>query len=156
LNTPRRTVRIDSLWEEAQGAASERGENLSDVIREALRQYVNNHLEEKREPMTNYTITSEAIDEAAEAIRVGIDRRSIWDLAKAAVEAAAPFLRAQALEEAADEQARRSETFMKTMQNMVGNPEYGHEDIIRYGAFSAEANSTAYRLRTRATTEVAS
>lgn len=51
--------------------------------------------------MTNYTITNEAIDEAAEAIRVGIDRRSIWDLAKAAVEAAAPFIRAQALEEAA-------------------------------------------------------
>lgn len=39
--TPIRTVRIpDSLWEEAQAAASERGENLSDVIREALREYV--------------------------------------------------------------------------------------------------------------------
>lgn len=54
--------------------------------------------------MTNHIIiTSEAIDEAAEAIRVGIDRRSIWDLAKAAVEAAAPFIRAQALEDAAEQ-----------------------------------------------------
>lgn len=47
-STPIRTVRIsDSLWEEAQAAASERGENLSDVIREALREYVGNHVNEK-------------------------------------------------------------------------------------------------------------
>ncbi|MDQ0241186.1 ribbon-helix-helix protein, CopG family [Arthrobacter bambusae] len=39
--TPIRTVRIDDgLWEASQAAASERGENLSDVIREALRRYV--------------------------------------------------------------------------------------------------------------------
>lgn len=44
--TPIRTVRVpDSLWEEAQAAVSERGENLSDVIREALRAYVNNHVD---------------------------------------------------------------------------------------------------------------
>lgn len=49
--TPIRTVRIpDNLWEEAQAAASQRGENLSDVIREALRQYVNNHVEESVKP----------------------------------------------------------------------------------------------------------
>lgn len=39
--TPIRTVRIDDeLWSSAQVAASERGESLSDVIREALRRYV--------------------------------------------------------------------------------------------------------------------
>lgn len=45
--TPIRTVRIDDgLWEEAQAAASERGDNLSDVIREALREYVGAHVNE--------------------------------------------------------------------------------------------------------------
>jgi antitoxin component of RelBE/YafQ-DinJ toxin-antitoxin module len=49
--TPIRTVRVDDgLWEEAQAAASERGENLSDVIREALRQYVSNHVNESVKP----------------------------------------------------------------------------------------------------------
>jgi hypothetical protein len=39
--TTRRTVRVeDGLWEEAQAAASERGGNLSDVIRDAIRQYI--------------------------------------------------------------------------------------------------------------------
>lgn len=39
--TTHRTVRIDDvLWEEAKEVAKERGENLSDVIRDALRQYV--------------------------------------------------------------------------------------------------------------------
>jgi Mn-dependent DtxR family transcriptional regulator len=45
--TIHRTVRIeDGLWEEAKAAASERGENLSDVIRQALWEYVNNHTKE--------------------------------------------------------------------------------------------------------------
>ncbi|MDQ0241206.1 hypothetical protein [Arthrobacter bambusae] len=69
------------------------------------------------------------------------------------VKAAAPFLRAQALEDAAQELATRSETFLKTMQNMADSREYKLEDIVRYGAFSAEANSTANRLRNRAATE---
>jgi metal-responsive CopG/Arc/MetJ family transcriptional regulator len=39
--TTHRTVRIeDGLWEEAKAAAAERGENLSDVLRDALRAYV--------------------------------------------------------------------------------------------------------------------
>lgn len=101
-------------------------------------------------------------EEAVEAAKAAMFREettgpragaSLDQLAQAALTAAAPFLRAQALEDAADELKRRSETFMETMQNMVGNPEYGHEDIIRYGAFSAEANSTAYRLKARAVTE---
>jgi Arc/MetJ-type ribon-helix-helix transcriptional regulator len=38
--TTHRTVRIeDGLWEAAKAVATERGENLSDVIREALRTY---------------------------------------------------------------------------------------------------------------------
>ena len=39
--TPHRTIRVDDeLWHAAQAKASERGENLSDVIRDALRAYV--------------------------------------------------------------------------------------------------------------------
>jgi predicted DNA-binding ribbon-helix-helix protein len=39
--TTRRSVRVDSaLWETARIIALERGENLSDVIREALTAYI--------------------------------------------------------------------------------------------------------------------
>lgn len=39
--TPRRTVRIDdALWDDALAAAAERGETLSDIIRERLAGYV--------------------------------------------------------------------------------------------------------------------
>ena len=39
--TTHRTVRIeDGLWEKARALAAERGESLSDVIRDALRVYV--------------------------------------------------------------------------------------------------------------------
>lgn len=45
--TTRRTVRIDDgLWDEAQAAASERGDNLSDIIRQALWQYIEQQVEE--------------------------------------------------------------------------------------------------------------
>jgi predicted DNA binding CopG/RHH family protein len=38
--TPRRTVRIpDEVWQAAQAKAAERGDNLSEVIREALVKY---------------------------------------------------------------------------------------------------------------------
>jgi hypothetical protein len=60
--------------------------------------------------------------------------------------------KAEALEEAADEWATRSETFLETMKNMVGNG-YGHDDIIRYGAYSAEAQTTSARLRIKAAVE---
>lgn len=40
--TARRAVRIeDGLWEAAKGKADERGDNLSDIIRQALRDYTN-------------------------------------------------------------------------------------------------------------------
>lgn len=39
--TARRTIRIGDLWDEAQAKASERGDNLSDVIRQALKHYTN-------------------------------------------------------------------------------------------------------------------
>lgn len=40
--TTRRSVRIEEeLWEQAQKAAEERGDNLSAVIREALQRYIN-------------------------------------------------------------------------------------------------------------------
>ena len=39
--TPLRAVRIDGeLWEAAQAKASERGESLSAIIRDALRVYI--------------------------------------------------------------------------------------------------------------------
>jgi len=40
--TPLRAVRVDdTLWEAAQTKAAEKGDNLSEVIRDALRQYIN-------------------------------------------------------------------------------------------------------------------
>jgi macrodomain Ter protein organizer (MatP/YcbG family) len=46
--TTKRSIRVDdSLWEEAQAAASERGDNLSDIVRQGLWEYVNNHVEQK-------------------------------------------------------------------------------------------------------------
>jgi hypothetical protein len=39
--TPRRAVRVeDELWDSALGVASERGDNLSEIIRERLREYI--------------------------------------------------------------------------------------------------------------------
>ena len=39
-HTPRRTVRVpDGVWQAAQAKAAERGDNLSDVIRDALVKY---------------------------------------------------------------------------------------------------------------------
>ena len=39
---PLRAVRVDdALWEAAQAKAAEKGDNLSAVIRDALRQYIN-------------------------------------------------------------------------------------------------------------------
>ena len=39
--TPLRAVRVDpELWEKARAVASENGENLSAVIRDALRAYI--------------------------------------------------------------------------------------------------------------------
>lgn len=39
-DTPRRTIRIeDGLWEKAKAQAEHRSDNLSDIIREALRDY---------------------------------------------------------------------------------------------------------------------
>jgi hypothetical protein len=41
--TPRRSIRVGDLWEEAQQVATRREENLSDIIRQALEKYVNEH-----------------------------------------------------------------------------------------------------------------
>lgn len=39
--TTRRSIRIDDgLWDKAQDVASEKGDHLSDIIREAIRQYI--------------------------------------------------------------------------------------------------------------------
>lgn len=38
----------DTLWEEAKAAASERDENLSDIIRAALWRYIENHTKEQQ------------------------------------------------------------------------------------------------------------
>lgn len=56
--------------------------------------------------------------------------------------------KAEALEEAAEEFDTRSKTLLRTMQNMsemIGT--YSADDIVRYGAYSAEAQYTANRLR---------
>jgi len=40
--TPLRAVRVDGpLWDAAQAKAAEQGDNLSAVIRDALRKYIN-------------------------------------------------------------------------------------------------------------------
>ena len=76
----------------------------------------------------------------------------IWTMTESEFKQAPREARAMALAEAADDRAVRSETFLATMQNMVGNPGYTHDDIVRYGAYSAEANTTAAWLRRRAVT----
>jgi hypothetical protein len=114
------------------------------------------------------TISNEAVEAAAaaHANRGGYTNWEDWgdwnpevkteamDDMRAALEAAAPFIRAdakrEALEEAADRFDTRSETLLKTMQNMADSWEYGSDDITRYGAYSVEANTTAAWLRARA------
>jgi predicted transcriptional regulator len=45
--TARRTIRVDpELWESARIVAVKREENLSDVVRESLRAYVEDHSDE--------------------------------------------------------------------------------------------------------------
>ena len=80
-----------------------------------------------------------------------------WPEAAAIALAAAGFglvreAQAVALEEAADENAVRSDTLLRTMQNMADSREYELADIVRYGAFSAEAKAMESRLRARART----
>lgn len=58
--------------------------------------------------------------------------------------------KAEGLEEAAERFKQRSDTYHKTMQEMTASKEYGLEDIVRYGAYSAESNTTATWLRTQA------
>lgn len=42
--TPLRAVRVDDpLWDEARTVAQERDDNLSEIIRQALRNYINEH-----------------------------------------------------------------------------------------------------------------
>jgi hypothetical protein len=40
MPTPLRNVRVGPLWDEAMAIAEKRGENLSEVIRQALERYV--------------------------------------------------------------------------------------------------------------------
>jgi len=52
--TTRRSIRIDDpLWDKAQAEASERGDNLSDIIRAVLIEYVETHANEQRKAMTS-------------------------------------------------------------------------------------------------------
>lgn len=47
--TTRRTVRIEGeLWDLAQAKAKEQGDNLSAIIRDALRQYIEDNQEEQQ------------------------------------------------------------------------------------------------------------
>lgn len=58
--------------------------------------------------------------------------------------------KAEALREAAATFDTRSETLLRTMQNMADSRECEPADIVRYGAYSAESNTTAHWLRARA------
>lgn len=47
--TKQRSIRIDDeLWDEAQRIAKERGDNLSFIIRDKLREYVEDNQEEQQ------------------------------------------------------------------------------------------------------------
>lgn len=41
----------------------------------------------------------------------------------------------------------RSDQYLSTSQGMVGSGEYKRDEIIRYGAYSAEAQSISHRLK---------
>jgi len=45
--TTRRSIRVGDLWDKAQQVANQRGDNLSDVIRQALESYVKDNQEEQ-------------------------------------------------------------------------------------------------------------
>jgi hypothetical protein len=45
--TRRRSIRVGDLWEKAQMVANQRNENVSDIIRQALEQYVKDNQEEQ-------------------------------------------------------------------------------------------------------------
>lgn len=110
------------------------------------------------------TISNEAVESVAKAIS-----DATYDLAWTALpgwvkdqerkdarrllEAAAPFIRAEALERAAERFDARSQTLFQTMQNMADSREYNAEEITRYGAYAAEANTSAALLRARAVAE---
>ena len=68
------------------------------------------------------------------------------------LEAAAPFIAAQALRDAAAQFDERSGKFYKTMQNMadIGRPDYTADDITRCGAYGAESDTAATMLRRKA------
>ena len=47
--TKQRSIRIDDeLWDEAQRTAKERGDNLSFIIRDRLREYIEDNQEEQQ------------------------------------------------------------------------------------------------------------
>lgn len=100
------------------------------------------------------TVSDEAAEAAAKAYQAEFpyDENEAY-IVKLILEAAAPFIRAQALSEFAAESQERSDTFMKTMQHMADSREYSADDVLQYAAYSAEANTTAYRLRARAAAE---
>ena len=75
---------------------------------------------------------------------------AILDIVKAAGFGLVADAKAEALTEAAERFKQRSDTYHKTMQEMTASKEYGLEDIVRYGAYSAESNTTATWLRTQA------
>lgn len=54
---------------------------------------------------------------------------------------------AETLEKESASFQARSEMYLTTSQNMAGSGEYTRDDIIRYGAYAAEANTAAIRLQ---------
>jgi len=63
--TTRRTVRVeDELWDLAQAKAKEQGDNLSAILRDALRQYIEDPL---GAPLANREVQAEAWDAGYDA-----------------------------------------------------------------------------------------
>ena len=110
------------------------------------------------------TISNEAIEGAKKAMyevtpppgmttAEWIERYGEYAWLAGAIAAAAPIIRAECLTEAAERFKVRSDTLHNTMKEMTASREYGLEDIVRYGAYSSEANTTATWLRARAAAE---
>lgn len=80
-------------------------------------------------------------DEFAEHVTAVLTAEGFGDVREA---------KAKTLDEEAASLKLRSETYLETSQRMAGSPDYNRDDILRYGAYSAEANTAATLLTRRA------
>lgn len=89
--TTKRSIRVDDpLWGKAKEVAAELGDDLSTILRAALINYIGEG--------TSMSISKEAIKAASQAVKHCEDRDS-EALARAALEAAAPYMLAPVFDE---------------------------------------------------------